>query len=99
MKKFISSCGTYSNLVRQAKSRQKILDKMEADGLVEKVEKPATFNFSFNGGGPLPPPVLSFTDMTFAYSGKLEDAIYKNLDLGVDTESRVALVGPNVFFP
>lgn len=52
MKKFISSCGTYSNLVRQAKSRQKILDKMEADGLVEKVEKPAMFSFNFNGGGP-----------------------------------------------
>lgn len=30
IKQFISSCGTYANLVRQAKSRQKILDKMEA---------------------------------------------------------------------
>jgi ATP-binding cassette subfamily F protein 2 len=35
IKQFISSCGTYSNLVKQAKSRQKILDKMEADGLIE----------------------------------------------------------------
>ncbi len=35
IKQFIASCGTYSNLVRQAKSRQKILDKMEADGLLE----------------------------------------------------------------
>jgi ATP-binding cassette subfamily F protein 2 len=35
IKQFISSCGTYANLVRQAKSRQKILDKMEADGLLE----------------------------------------------------------------
>jgi ATP-binding cassette, subfamily F, member 2 len=34
IKQFISSCGTYANLVRQAKSRQKILDKMEADGLL-----------------------------------------------------------------
>jgi len=30
LKAFISSCGTYSNLVKQAKSKQKILDKMEA---------------------------------------------------------------------
>ena len=51
MKKFIASCGTYSNLVRQAKSRQKILDKMEADGLVEKVEVGKHFKFSFNGTG------------------------------------------------
>jgi ATP-binding cassette subfamily F protein 2 len=35
IKSFIASCGTYANLVRQAKSRQKILDKMEADGLIE----------------------------------------------------------------
>ena len=35
IKQFIASCGTYANLVRQAKSRQKILDKMEADGLLE----------------------------------------------------------------
>lgn len=35
IKQFIASCGTYANLVRQAKSRQKILDKMEADGFIE----------------------------------------------------------------
>lgn len=35
LKEFIASCGTYANLVRQAKSKQKILDKMEADGLTQ----------------------------------------------------------------
>ena len=34
---FISTCGTFSNLVKQAKSKQKILDKMEAAGLTPKV--------------------------------------------------------------
>ena len=29
LKEFISSCGTYSNLVKQAQSKQKIIDKME----------------------------------------------------------------------
>ena len=37
IKSFIASCGTFANLVRQAKSRQKILDKMEADGLIQEV--------------------------------------------------------------
>ena len=37
LKAFIASCGTFSNLVRQAKSKQKILDKMEAKGLTPKV--------------------------------------------------------------
>ncbi|KAH6571803.1 hypothetical protein BASA50_005567 [Batrachochytrium salamandrivorans] len=95
MKKFIASCGTYANLVRQAKSRQKILDKMEADGLIEKVERARDFVFSFESAGPLPPPVLAFTDMSFAYDGNLKNAIYRNLEYGVDTESRIALVGPN----
>ncbi len=95
MKKFIASCGTYANLVRQAKSRQKIIDKMEAEGLVEKVEKPRVFDFSFQSSGRLPPPVLAFTDMSFSYSGDLKQAIYRNLEFGVDTESRIALVGPN----
>ncbi|KAF4623506.1 hypothetical protein D9613_001273 [Agrocybe pediades] len=37
-KKFIASAGTYANLVRQARSKQKIMDKMEAAGLDDKVE-------------------------------------------------------------
>lgn len=36
--RFIASAGTYANLVKQAKSKQKIIDKMEAAGLIEKVE-------------------------------------------------------------
>lgn len=82
-------------MVKQAKSRQKILDKMEAAGLVEKVEDNKKFNFSFQGTGPLPPPVLAFTDVGFAWSGQLADCLYRHLELGVDTESRIALVGPN----
>jgi ATP-binding cassette, subfamily F, member 2 len=95
IKKFIASCGTFANLVKQAKSRQKILDKMEADGLIEKVPEDRVFDFTFQSSGRLPPPVLAFVDMSFSYSGKKEDLIYKNLEYGVDTESRVALVGPN----
>ena len=33
IKQFIASCGTFSNLVKQAKSKQKILDKMYEAGL------------------------------------------------------------------
>lgn len=95
IKQFISSCGTYSNLVRQAKSRQKVLDKMEADGLVERVQEEKLFNFSFPDCGPLPPPVLQIDDVSFSYSGEKKDFLYEKLDLSVDLDSRVALVGPN----
>jgi ATP-binding cassette subfamily F protein 2 len=95
IKKFIASAGTYANLVRQAKSRQKILDKMEADGLIEKVIPDRVFSFRFPPVEKLPPPVLSFDDVTFSYSGKPEDNLYEHLNFGVDMDSRIALVGPN----
>ena len=95
IKKFIASAGTYANLVRQAKSRQKILDKMEADGFIQPVHQDRVFTFRFADVEKLPPPVLSFDDVTFAYSGKKEDNLYEHLDLGIDMDSRTALVGPN----
>ena len=95
IKKFIASAGTYANLVRQAKSRQKILDKMEADGFIQPVTPDRVFTFRFADVEKLPPPVLSFDDVTFGYSGKKEDNLYEHLDLGIDMDSRTALVGPN----
>ena len=92
---FIASAGTYANLVRQAKSRQKILDKMEADGFIQPVHEDRVFSFRFADVEKLPPPVLSFDDVTFSYSGNAEDDLYRHLDLGFDMDSRTALVGPN----
>ncbi|RFU25228.1 hypothetical protein B7463_g11113, partial [Scytalidium lignicola] len=95
IKKFIASAGTYANLVRQAKSRQKILDKMEADGFIQPVDEDRVFTFRFADVEKLPPPVLSFDDVTFSYSGDTKDDLYRHLDLGFDMDSRAALVGPN----
>lgn len=38
---------------------------------------------------------MVFQKVGFAYSGEEKDKLYDNLELGVDMESRVALVGPN----
>jgi len=95
IKKFIASAGTYANLVRQAKSRQKILDKMEADGFIQPVHQDRVFSFRFADVEKLPPPVLALDDVTFSYSGKPADNLYEDLDFGVDMDSRTALVGPN----
>ncbi|KAG8532297.1 ABC transporter ATP-binding protein arb1 [Bacidia gigantensis] len=95
IKQFIASAGTYANLVRQAKSRQKILDKMEADGFIQPVAQDRIFTFRFADVEKLPPPVLSLDDVTFSYSGEKKDNLYENLDFGVDMDSRTALVGPN----
>jgi len=95
LKAFISSCGTYANLVRQAKSKQKILDKMYAAGLTEPVVEPPKYTFRFQQCESLSPPVLAFQNVAFSYSGKKEDYLYTDVSLGVDLDSRVALVGPN----
>ena len=95
LKEFISSCGTYSNLVKQAQSKQKIIDKMVEAGLTPKVVPDPTFRFRFPNSTKLAPPVLAFQDVSFAYSGKKEDYLYTHLEFGVDCDSRIALVGPN----
>jgi len=95
IKEFIASCGTYANLVKQAKSRQKILDKMEAEGLIQPVDRERCVTLYFPSCGQLAPPVMAFQGVAFSYSGQKRDYLYKNLDFAVDLDSRVALVGPN----
>ena len=43
--------------------------------------------------GELPTPVLMIQDVSFAYPNS--EPLYHNLDLGIDLQSRIALVGPN----
>lgn len=95
IKDFIASCGTFANLVRQAKSRQKVLDKMEESGLIQPVREEKGICIAFPECGKLVPPVIALTDVAFSYSGKVEDYLYKELCIGLDSDSRVALVGPN----
>jgi len=92
---FIRSCGTFSNLRKQADSKQKIIDKMVAAGLTEKPMPDPEYTFILPDCDILPPPVCAFTEVSFSYSGKKEDYLYKNLDFGIDMDSRIALVGPN----
>ncbi|KAG1822990.1 uncharacterized protein BJ212DRAFT_1541707 [Suillus subaureus] len=82
---FIASAGTYANLVKQAKSKQNITDKMEAAGLVEKVETPRPLRFHFEGIRKLPP-IIAFDEVAFSYSGNPEDYFM---------DSCVAILGAN----
>lgn len=95
IRKFIASAGTYANLVKQAKSKQKIIDKMEAAGLIEKVETPRPLQFNFEDINRLPPPIIAFDDVAFSYSGKKEDFLYEHLSVGIDMDSRIAILGAN----
>ncbi|XP_040991765.1 ABC transporter F family member 1 [Juglans microcarpa x Juglans regia] len=94
MKEYIARFGHGSaKLARQAQSKEKTLAKMERGGLTEKVSRDKILVFRFVDVGKLPPPVLQFVEVTFGYTP--ENLIYKNIDFGVDLDSRIALVGPN----
>lgn len=94
MKEYIARFGHGSaKLARQAQSKEKTLAKMVRGGLTEKVAKERAFDFRFPDPGSLPPPVLQLVNITFGYPGG--DILYRNVDYGVDLDSRIALVGPN----
>lgn len=57
---------------------------MEAAGLVEKIEAPKTLRFHFEDIRKLPPPIISFNDVAFSYSGKKEDYLYNHLNLAIE---------------
>jgi ABC-type Mn2+/Zn2+ transport system ATPase subunit len=94
MKDYVARFGHgTAKLARQAQSKEKILDKMVRSGLTEKVEAEKALDFKFGDPGKLAPPVLQLSDVGFGYPGC--PLLYEAVELGVDLDSRVALVGPN----
>ena len=95
MKNYIARFGHGSaKLARQAQSKEKTLAKMVANGLTEKVAGDKSVSFCFYSCGELPPPVIMVQNVSFRYSENTP-FIYKNLEFGVDLDTRLALVGPN----
>ncbi len=94
MKDYIARFGHGSaKLAAQAKSKEKTLARMQEKGLTEMVTDDRTLTFRFPDPGKLPPPVCQFSGVSFGY--KPEKMLFKNVDFGVDLDSRVALVGLN----
>lgn len=94
MKDYIARFGHGSaKLARQAQSKEKTLAKMTRGGLENAVVKDRNINFDFPSGGYLPPPVLQFKEVSFNYPNRA--TLFKDLDLGLDLDSRICLVGPN----
>merc|ERR1711902_471025 len=95
MKNYIARFGHGSaKLARQAQSKEKTLAKMVAGGLTEKVTTDKSQAFYFYSCGTIPPPVIMVQNVSFRYN-ESTPYIYKNLEFGLDLDSRLALVGPN----
>merc|ERR1711953_379699 len=95
MKNYIARFGHGSaKLARQAQSKEKTLAKMVANGLTEEATSEKSVTFHFYSCGTIPPPVIMVQNVSFRYSDTTP-YIYKNLEFGVDLDTRLALVGPN----
>jgi ATP-binding cassette, subfamily F, member 2 len=94
IKDFIAKYGHgTAKLVRQAQSREKLLEKKLEAGLTDMPEEDAILDFNFPDPGELPTPVLMCQELSFGYPGCAE--LYSDVEFGIDLGSRVALVGPN----
>ncbi len=59
------------------------------------MEGDRSIKFHFPDCCKLPPPVLAINSVSFSYDGKKENYLYTKLELSVDLDSRIALIGPN----
>lgn len=84
-----------NGVASSAKSKKKVLEKVQDEAVEKPSVRQPTLTFKFPETTRLEPPVLPFDKVCFSYSGKREDELYRDLDLAVDCDSRVALVGPN----
>jgi len=95
MKDYVARFGHGSaKLARQAQSKEKTMAKMVAGGLTEKVSDDNVKQFYFFEPDNIPPPVIMIQHVSFRYNDN-SPYIYRDLDFGIDLDTRVALVGPN----
>jgi len=91
IQRFIDRFRANAKRASMAQSRIKKLEKMTT---ISPIVEEGAVTLPFSDPDPLNPPILQFEDVTFAYH-EGEEPLFKNLNLGIDLDSRVALVGRN----
>ncbi|KAI9173911.1 hypothetical protein LWI28_008600 [Acer negundo] len=91
MQSFIDKFRYNAKRASLVQSRIKALDRM---GYVDEVINDPDYKFEFPTPDDRPgPPIISFSDASFGYPGG--PILFKNLNFGIDLDSRIAMVGPN----
>uniref|UniRef100_A0A1I8EI32 ATP-binding cassette n=2 Tax=Wuchereria bancrofti TaxID=6293 RepID=A0A1I8EI32_WUCBA len=82
------------NKVNKSKKGSSVMTDEVGAAPVELLQKIKEYNVKFTLPNPtkLPPPVLGLHGITFGYKDQM---LFRNLDFGVDMDSRIAIVGPN----
>ena len=86
---FVDRFRAKATKARQAQSRLKMLARMEP---IASVMEERTATFEFPNPDPAPPPLITMDEVAVGYDGK---AVLGDLDLRIDMEDRIALLGAN----
>ncbi|GGG25021.1 glycosyl transferase family 1 [Caldovatus sediminis] len=86
---FVDRFRAKATKARQAQSRLKALERLPP---IEAVVEDAPVRFDFPEPADLPPPILALSRAAVGYDGR---AVLRDLDLWLDQEDRVALLGAN----
>ncbi len=86
---FVDRFRAKATKARQAQSRLKMLARMEP---IASVMEERTATFEFPSPDPAPPPLITMDGVAVGYDGK---AVLRDLDLRIDMEDRIALLGAN----
>ncbi|XP_019724308.1 ATP-binding cassette sub-family F member 1 isoform X2 [Hippocampus comes] len=80
---------------KQQKGKKKGGQEEESQESTELLKRPKeyTVKFTFPNPPPLSPPILGLHSVDFCYEG--QKPLFKNVDFGIDLESRICIVGPN----
>merc|ERR1712141_494961 len=80
---------------KQMKNQSKLEKNDDESGPTELLEKPKEYivRFRFPETSVLQPPILGLYNVTFNYPD--QPSLFKNVEFGIDMESRIAIVGPN----
>ena len=87
---FVDRFRAKATKARQAQSRLKMLEKMEP---IATVIEDKTTAFTFPDPSPLSPPLVALDDVAVGYEA--DNPILKGLDLRIDMDDRIALLGAN----
>jgi ATP-binding cassette subfamily F protein 3 len=89
MQAFVDRFRAKASKARQAQSRLKALARMQPTAAVTEAR---TFEFRFPEPNELPPPLVTIEKVAAGYDGT---PVLRRLDLRIDQDDRIALLGPN----
>ena len=89
MQDFVDRFRAKASKARQAQSRLKALERMP---MIDTIVEDAPTRFAFPAPRALAPPLISLDRVTLGYEGR---AVLTGVDLRIDMEDRIALLGAN----